>query len=71
MAEEQITRVINETLKANSHEFGPVINRFKLYFQDAADLEQQLQDLNDKKIKELKAKLLEERDEKDGKSEKK
>lgn len=41
--EEQI--IINKTFRANSYEFGKAGNRFKLYFEDATDLTQQITNL--------------------------
>jgi hypothetical protein len=41
--EEQV--VINKTYRANSYEFGKAGNRFKLYFEDAADLKTQIDNL--------------------------
>jgi hypothetical protein len=41
--EEQV--VINKTFRANSYEFGKAGNRFKLYFEDAVDLKQQIDNL--------------------------
>ena len=43
MSEEQI--VISRKEKPNSFEFGEVGNRFKLYFDDADDLELQIEQL--------------------------
>ena len=43
MMEEQI--IINKTFRANSYEFGKAGNRFKLYFEDAADLKTQIDNL--------------------------
>ena len=40
--------IINETVRANSKEFGKAGNRFKLYFNNAIDLEGQIKDLKDK-----------------------
>jgi hypothetical protein len=40
--------IINKTEKPNSREFGPAKNRFKLYFDTAEDLFNQI-----KKLKEL------------------
>jgi hypothetical protein len=41
--EEQI--VINKTERPNSYEFGKAGNRFKLYFDTAEDLKQQIDNL--------------------------
>jgi hypothetical protein len=41
--EEQI--IINKTEKPNSYEFGKAGNRFKLYFDTAEDLKQQMNNL--------------------------
>ena len=38
------------TLKPNSFEFGRAGNRFKLYFEDAKDLQNQIQALKDLKL---------------------
>ena len=43
--EEQIVRTIND--RPNSYEFGKAGNRFKLYFNDAADLQKQIKELKD------------------------
>ena len=43
MSEPQI--IINKTEKANSYEFGKAGNRFKLYFETAEDLKQQINNL--------------------------
>ena len=40
MTEETIQRIINE--RANSYEFGKAGNRFKLYFNNAEDLKNQI-----------------------------
>jgi hypothetical protein len=34
--------VVNETPRSNSYEFGKAGNRFKLYFEDADDLQKQI-----------------------------
>jgi hypothetical protein len=44
MAEEQI--IINKTEKPNSYETGSAGSRFKLYFDTASDLKQQIEALN-------------------------
>jgi hypothetical protein len=44
--EEQI--IINKTEKANSFEVGSAGKRFKLYFDTAEDLENQIKQLKDK-----------------------
>lgn len=44
------TTVINKTLKANSYEVGPANRRIKLYFEDAEDLQEQIDEL---KLKNL------------------
>ena len=41
--EEQV--ILNKTFRANSYEFGKAGNRFKLYFEDAADLKIQIDNL--------------------------
>jgi len=43
--EEQV--VINKTEKPNSYEFGKAGNRFKLYFNDAIDLQLLIKSLKD------------------------
>lgn len=43
MKTEQI--IINKTERANSYEFGKAGNRFKLYFEDAEDLQKQIKAL--------------------------
>ena len=45
--EEQV--IINKTEKPNSYEFGKAGNRFKVYFNTAEDLNDQI-----KRLKELK-----------------
>jgi hypothetical protein len=42
--------IINKNFRANSYEFGVSGNRFKLYFEDATDLETQINDLKLKKL---------------------
>lgn len=42
---ENTSYVINETKRANSYEFGKAGNRFKLYFEDAEDLQKQIKAL--------------------------
>jgi len=44
---DRVQLVINKTEKPNSHEFGKPGNRFKIYFDTADDLKDQI-----KKIKE-------------------
>jgi len=44
--------IINKTERPNSYEFGKAGNRFKLYFEDAWDLKQQLKNLEEAGIKE-------------------
>lgn len=44
--EEQI--IINKNEKPSSFEFGKAGNRFKLYFDTAEDLENQIKELKDK-----------------------
>jgi len=39
------TKIINKTEKPNSFEFGKAGNRFKLYFEDASDLKNQIEEL--------------------------
>lgn len=39
---ENTTFVVNETKRANSVEMGKPGNRYKLYFEDAADLRKQI-----------------------------
>ncbi len=43
--QENVSFVINETLKSQSFEFGKAGNRFKLYFSDSADLQKQVKNL--------------------------
>jgi len=43
MSEEQT--IINKTEKPSSYEFGKAGNRFKLYFDTAKDLENQINEL--------------------------
>ncbi len=40
--------VINVTKRPNSYEFGKAGNRFKLYFEDAEDLQTQINKLKEK-----------------------
>ena len=40
--QENVSFVINETLKSQSFEFGKAGNRFKLYFSDSDDLQKQV-----------------------------
>ncbi|MGQ4876857.1 MAG: hypothetical protein ACP6IY_22555 [Promethearchaeia archaeon] len=40
--------IINKTEKPNSYEFGKAGNRFKLYFEDIKDLENQIKQLKEK-----------------------
>jgi hypothetical protein len=42
------TLIINRNEKPNSYEFGKASNRWKLYFNDAAELKMLMQDLVDK-----------------------
>ena len=42
---DQVQLVINKTSKPNSHEFGKPGKRFKIYFDDAEDLENQIKEL--------------------------
>jgi hypothetical protein len=37
--------ILSKTEKANSYEFGSAGNRFKLYFEEAADLLQKVKEL--------------------------
>ena len=46
--EEQI--IINKTEKPNSYEFGKAGNRFKLYFNTAEDLRDQIERLKELKL---------------------
>lgn len=46
MVEEQV--IVNKTLRANSREFGSSKDRFKIYFEDAEDLERQIEALKKK-----------------------
>lgn len=46
--QENTSFVVNETKRANSYEFGKAGNRFKLYFEDATDLENQINELKNK-----------------------
>lgn len=39
--------VVNRTERPNSYEFGKAGNRFKVYFDTAQDLKQQIQTLKD------------------------
>ncbi len=39
--------IISRTEKANSYEFGSAGNRFKLYFEEAADLLKKVKELRD------------------------
>ena len=48
--EEQI--IINKTEKPNSYETGPSGNRFKLYFETAEDLAEQIKKLKEKGLME-------------------
>ncbi len=48
MMEEQV--IINKNYKASSFEFGKAGNRFKLYFEDAEDLENQIKKLKEKEL---------------------
>lgn len=41
---------INKHERANSYEFGKAGNRFKLYFEDATDLELKIKELKDAKL---------------------
>ena len=43
---EQVSTQIHKTEKANSYEFGKAGNRFKIYFETAADLKKQIDELN-------------------------
>jgi hypothetical protein len=43
--ETQEIHEVHETLRANSYEFGKAGNRFKLYFENPADLKKQIDDL--------------------------
>ena len=43
MAESQV--IINKTERPSSYEFGKAGNRFKIYFEDAADLKSQIEEL--------------------------
>ena len=45
--ETNTTYVVNESFRANSYEFGKAGNRFKLYFEDTKDLENQLNNLKE------------------------
>jgi hypothetical protein len=44
--EEQV--IINKNYRANSFEVGSAGKRFKLYFEDAVDLENQIKQLKEK-----------------------
>jgi len=46
--EEQV--IINKTYRASSFETGSPGKRFKLYFEDAQDLENQINALKEKKL---------------------
>jgi len=46
--EEQV--IINKTYRANSFETGSPGKRFKIYFEDAQDLENQINALKEKKL---------------------
>lgn len=48
--QENTTFVIEEKHRASSYEFGKAGNRFKLYFEDAEDLREQLDALEAQKI---------------------
>lgn len=37
--------IVNKTFRANSYELGKAGQRFKLYFEDCADLVKQIEDL--------------------------
>ena len=39
--------IINKTERASSYEFGKAGNRFKLYFEDAADLKKKIDELKE------------------------
>jgi len=39
------TTILNKTERPNSYEFGKAGDRFKIYFEDAADLKKQLDNL--------------------------
>lgn len=43
--ETNTTYIVNESFRANSFEFGKAGNRFKLYFETAEDLKQQIDNL--------------------------
>ncbi len=47
---ENTTFVVNESKKASSYEFGKAGDRFKLYFEDAEDLANQIKQLKEKGI---------------------
>lgn len=47
METESKTYVIQKTEKANSYEFGKAGNRFKVYFETAEDLKEQIDKLRD------------------------
>ena len=57
MKEVNTTNIINKNEKASSYEFGPTGNRFKLYFEDADDLNKQIQDLIDLGLYEKKVEI--------------
>lgn len=42
--------VLNKTEKPNSYEFGKAGNRFKLYFENAEDLQKQITKLKERGI---------------------
>lgn len=44
---ENTQTIISKTERANSYEFGSAGNRFKLYFEDAQDLDKQIKDLKE------------------------
>jgi len=46
--EKNTTFVVNETKKPNSLEIGKAGSRFKLYFEDAEDLDNQIKQLKEK-----------------------
>jgi hypothetical protein len=48
MTNEQTSVIINKTERASSYEFGKAGNRFKLYFDSAEDLENQINKLKEK-----------------------
>lgn len=45
--QENTSFVINEKVRQNSHEIGKASDRHKIYYSDAKDLKQQIQDLKE------------------------